>query len=174
MGNLIEEKIFKIRLGTHYGLPRKKFSGKNSGYETMGVFRLNEFPLFLNVLLPDRLLLSIYKVKNMVRYENNAQIKYLRRKNNIDNFSIKRQRSNLWGKNYRTRVRQFTPWRLQHFFWLLVAFFKYRILNRDKSYSFSWLLWTNFYNFRSIKLIKYWIKKTRDIQKLMFLKNHHG
>jgi len=174
MGDIIENKIYKKRLGTVYGLPRKKFSGKNSGYEIMGVFRLNNFPLFLNALLPDRLLLNIYKVKAMVRYENNAQIKYLRRKNKIDKFSIKRQRRNLWGENYRTMTGQFIPWRLQHFFWLLVAFFKHRILNRDKSYSFSWLLWTNFYNFRSVKPIRYWIKKKRDIQKLMFPKKHRG
>lgn len=174
MGNNVDNRISKIVLHNQIKTSLNQFSGKDSGYEIMGVFRLNEFPLFSNVLLPDRLLLSIYKAKHKVCYETSAQIKYLRRKSGVDKFSIKRQRRNLWSEKHRTFYRQFTPWRLQHLFKLFRVYSYHGILKWNNAYNLSWFLWTNFYNFRSVKPIKFWIKKKRDLQKLLYPKKYHN
>jgi len=138
-------------------LPRRltKFYGiYPPGYSLYGVFKLSDFPRLPNVLLPDRLFISIFSAKYSILCENCDEIKYLRRIIDSERFSINRQKRNLWAPETKRLYFGQGPWWACHLFIISKEFVINRIYKRDYTFSFEWYFVMVAGQIYKIKIIK--------------------
>jgi hypothetical protein len=110
----------------------------HAGYLIYGVFKLGEFPKLPNTLLPDRLFMCVFVAERRIMKEKSSQIKYIRRYNSNEKFSIKRQKRNLWPPEKKRFYNGLLPWWLSHILQISYVYLNNRVLKHKKTYSFTW------------------------------------
>lgn len=110
----------------------------DAGYSIYGVFKLGEFPKLPNTLLPDRLFMSVFVADRKLIKEKSSQIKYIRRYDNSQKFSVKRQKRNLWPPKKKRFYNGLLPWWLSHVIHLSCVYLYNRVIKQKKTYSFTW------------------------------------
>jgi len=152
-GALHNGLISKIKGNLPHSL--SKFYGIYSpGYSLYGVFKLGNFPRLPNVLLPDRLFISILCAKYSILGENCNEIKYLRRIIDSERFSINRQRRNLWASDTKKIYFGRGPWWASHLYIISKEFIINRIYKRDHDFSSEWFFIMVVGQIYKIKIIK--------------------
>lgn len=122
----------------HIKMKKSIFVIDDAGYLIYGVFKLGEFPKLPNTLLPDRLFMSVFVADRKLIKEKSSQIKYIRRYDNSQKFSFKRQKRNLWPPKKKRFYNGLLPWWLSHVIHLSCVYLYNRVIKQKKTYSFTW------------------------------------
>jgi hypothetical protein len=127
---------------------------RDAGFSLYGVFKLGEFPKLPNTLLPDRLFICLFLADRKIIKESSSQIKYIRRYDSSEKFSVKRQKRNLWPPGGKRFYNGLLPWWLSHIIQISYVYLCNRALKHKKTYSFTWyagVIWSTLLKIKPLK-----------------------
>jgi hypothetical protein len=107
------------------------------GYSIYGVFRYGTYPKLPNSLLPDRLFLSKFALRNVIAGQSSQEIGYFRRRVSGEEFSVERQIRNLWGGQPQSILRRRLPWWGSHLI-SITLFFTIELFKNPDKRLFTW------------------------------------